>query len=281
MQSLENRFPARWSIAKAQLKVETFSSLIWSVVLESGERAVVKELKPFDDMADELRGAHYLSWRGGTGAVRLMDVDGSRMLLENGGERLLSKELATSGDVHATDIICEVLARILSPSPVQPPVTLQPLKERFSSLFRKVHDESSQPVDRLYVEAANIADQLLADARDQRPLHADIHHDNIIHGPRGWLAIDPKGVYGDPAFEAANVFYNPLDDDDLCGDATRIARLAEAFSRVTKQSPTRLLNYALAYGCLSAAWHAEDCNRKEEQRELAIAAAIRGVRDHM
>lgn len=33
--------------------------------------------------------------------------------------------------------------------------------------------------------------------------------------------IDPKGVYGDPAFEAANVFYNPPDRDDLCPDPAR------------------------------------------------------------
>jgi streptomycin 6-kinase len=49
------------------------------VLLNSGERAIVKELKPFDDMTDELRGAHYLSWRDGMGAVRL-DLEGSSML---------------------------------------------------------------------------------------------------------------------------------------------------------------------------------------------------------
>lgn len=57
--------------------------------------------------------------------------------------------------------------------------------------------------------------------------HGDLHHDNIMHGSRGSLAIDPKGVYGDPAFDAANVFYNPLDRDDLCLDAARIAAIAE------------------------------------------------------
>ena len=46
-------------------------------------------------------------------------------------------------------------------------------------------------------------------------LHGDLHHENIMHGPRGWLAIDPKGVLGDPGFDAANMFYNPLDRDDL------------------------------------------------------------------
>jgi streptomycin 6-kinase len=134
-------------------------------------------------------------------------------------------------------------------------------------------------VNSLYIEGAATAERLLADPRDLRPLHGDLHHDNIMYGPRGWLAIDPKGVYGDPAFDAANVFYNPLDRDDLCLDPARIASMAEVFARVLRQSPRRLLDYAIAYGCLSAAWHAGDANRQDENRELAVATAIREVRD--
>ncbi|HHV8905545.1 TPA: aminoglycoside phosphotransferase family protein, partial [Shigella flexneri] len=39
--------------------------------------------------------------------------------------------------------------------------------------------------------------------------------------------------------------------------------------------PRRLLDQAYAYGCLSAAWNADG---EEEQRDLAIAAAIKQVR---
>ncbi|MCV5256227.1 aminoglycoside phosphotransferase family protein, partial [Escherichia coli] len=34
--------------------------------------AIVKGLKPIEDIADELRGADYLVWRNGRGAVRLL-----------------------------------------------------------------------------------------------------------------------------------------------------------------------------------------------------------------
>src|SRR5687767_7633593 len=104
---------ARWQIRAAQLKMETFSSRIWDVWLEDGTRAVIKHLKPFDDVADELRGAHYLSWRAGIGAVRLLGIDGHRMLLEYAGERMLSQDLAEHGDVHATEVIGQVLREIL------------------------------------------------------------------------------------------------------------------------------------------------------------------------
>jgi streptomycin 6-kinase len=99
-----------------------------------------------------------------------------------------------------------------------------------------------------------------------------------MHGPRGWLAIDPVGLLGDPGFDAANLFYNPLDRDDLCLDPERIAFMADLFARTLGQDVPAILDHAIAYGCLSAAWHAEDGNRVDEQRELSVAAAIRAVR---
>ncbi len=75
-------FPARWKIGAPELIAETFSSRIWKVLREDGSPAIVKALKPFDDVADELRGEHYLAWRRGEGAVRLLGRDGHSMLLE-------------------------------------------------------------------------------------------------------------------------------------------------------------------------------------------------------
>src|SRR5690349_9412327 len=119
-------FPERWRIQSARMQIETFSSRIWDVTLASGVRAIVKALKPFDDVADELRGQHYLAWRGGVGAVRLLDVEGGSMLLEHGGDRLLEEELVARGDVYATEVLAEVLQRMLSPSDTPIPPEFQP-----------------------------------------------------------------------------------------------------------------------------------------------------------
>ena len=80
-------FPRRWNISGAELIAETFSSRIWKVLRKDGSTAVVKALKPFDDVEDELRGAHFLAWRRGHGAVRLFGRDGRKMLIEHSGER--------------------------------------------------------------------------------------------------------------------------------------------------------------------------------------------------
>ena len=75
-------FPKRWKVSAPELIAETFSSRIWKVARDDGSVAIVKDIKPFDDVADELRGEHYLAWRRGEGAVRLLGRDGNRMLLE-------------------------------------------------------------------------------------------------------------------------------------------------------------------------------------------------------
>lgn len=272
-------FPARWRLRAPSLLTETFSSRIWTVRLGDGAVAIVKDLKPFDDVEDELRGAHYLNWRDGRGAVRLIDSENYLMLLEHAGKRHLRDVLDQDGDDAATEIAAAVLSELMAPSDRPPPADLQPLCARFESLFSKAAADCTAGRMSLYVEAAQIAEHLLAAPRRLCPLHGDLHHDNIIEGPRGWLAIDPKGVLGDPAFDAANMLYNPLERDDLCLDPKRIAFMAEVFAKVLDDDPRHILDHAIAYGCLSAAWHEADGNAKDEARELAVATAIRSIRE--
>lgn len=246
--------------------------------LADGSPAIVKDLKPLGDVADELRGAHYLSWRAGKGTVELLGLNGRQMLLEYAGDRLLLDALRGQGDDVATDIAAGVLAALLSPSDTPPPVDLQPLRQRFQALFQRAQAEREAGRKSLYVDAAEEAERLLANPAELRPLHGDLHHENIMFGPRGWLAIDPKGVLGDPAFDAANLFYNPLGHDDLRRNPARIAHMASVFAKAVGQDEAAILDHAFAYGCLSAAWHAEDTDPIEEERTLSIAAAVKAVR---
>ncbi len=270
-------FPARWRLSSPVLVTETFSSRIWRLRRDDGTSAIVKSLKPFDDVGDELRGVFYLRWRDGCGAVRLLDADGLDMLLEDAGRALLSARLETHSDLEATEIAAELMARLFSPSAQPLPPELQPLRDRYASLFAKARADRSAGKTSPYVEAAALAHRLLGAPRDIRPLHGDLHHDNVLMSPRGWIAIDPKGVLGDPAFDAANFFYNPLHRPELCMSGERIAMMADVFSRRLGIDRRHLLDHAFAWGCLSASWHAEDGSAAEEESELSIARAIRAV----
>lgn len=277
--STEQHFPPEWRVSAPVLLTRTFASTIWQVTREDGSSAIVKVLRDFPDVWDELRGAYFLDWRDGVGAIRLLGFSGRMMLLEHGGTHLLSEVIAQDGDAVATEIAGEVLARLHSTSERPLPAELQPLRERFASLFAKAQADQDTGRSSAYVEAAGVAMRLLDEPRDIRPLHGDLHHDNIVNGPRGWLAIDPKGVLGDPGFDAGNLFFNPLSEQaGICLKPDRIDLMARTCGQALRQRPDTILDHAIAYGCLSAAWHAEDGNGEDEAKELAVVDAIRAVR---
>ena len=94
------------------------------------------------------------------------------------------------------------------------------------------------------------------------PLHADLHHENILHfKARGWLAIDPKRVIGDRAFEYTILFCDPdlgLPHLTIARRPEIFARRIEAVSEAADLDIRRLLLWILAWAGLSAAWQLND-----------------------
>ncbi len=185
-------FPAHWHVSQPVLIADTFSSLVWKVSLPDGTPAIVKGLKPIEDIADELRGADYLVWRNGRGAVRLLGRENNLMLLEYAGERMLSHIVAEHGDYQATEIAAELMAKLYAASEEPLPSALLPIRDRFAALFQRARDDQNAGCQTDYVHAAIIADQMMSNASELRGLHGDLHHENIMFSSRGWLVIDPS-----------------------------------------------------------------------------------------
>lgn len=185
-------FPAHWHVSQPVLIADTFSSLVWKVSLPDGTPAIVKGLKPIEDIADELRGADYLVWRNGRGAVRLLGRENNLMLLEYAGERMLSHIVAEHGDYRATEIAAELMAKLYAASEEPLPSALLPIRDRFAALFQRARDDQNAGCQTDYVHAAIIADQMMSNASELRGLHGDLHHENIMFSSRGWLVIDPS-----------------------------------------------------------------------------------------
>lgn len=58
--------------------------------------------------------------------------------------------------------------------------------------------------------SALAASDLLSAPQNEVVPHGDVHHGNILHfDERGWLAIAPKGLFGECGFDYANLFCNP------------------------------------------------------------------------
>lgn len=228
-------------------------------------------------LEDSQRGADFLQWRNGVGCVRLLDRTRDVLLMEHAGHETLRDLLLREGDEAATRIAINVLLDYHQPSDQPPPQSLLTLPRYFKSLFTKAEDDRNNGAASIYTDAASIAEQLIANQRDIRPLHGDLHHQNIMNSARGWIIIDPAGLIGDPALDVANMFSNPLDRFDLTRSEERIASMAALFAEALKRDERTILQYAFAYGCLSATWHEEDGNVKDRDEELMVAQAIKTV----
>lgn len=200
---------------------------------------------------------HVLAWWKGKGAARVLAIFDEALLLERAqGDRALATMARSGRDDEATRIICDVIAKLHQPRR-KPPPDLVPLSVWFRELEAAAANHGG-----LLARSAESARALLADQRDVRVLHGDIHHENILDfGQRGWLAIDPKRLYGERGFDYANLFTNP----DLCDPNSPVAIVPQHFARrlaiVVERSGIerqRLLHWIIAWCGLSASWFIGD-----------------------
>ena len=270
-------FPASWNIEAAKQIADTPAGVVYAVTRGDGSPAVAKVLKK-KVLEDSLRGADFIAWRSGVGCVELLERSDDILLMEHAGAETLRDVLFRDGDDDATtQIAADVLLQYHQPSQQPPPSSLLTLPLYFESLFRKAEQDRTDGVESIYIEAATLAQELIDRQRDVKPLHGDLHHENIMRSGRGWIIIDPAGLIGDAALDVANMFSNPLDRFDLTRDEERIAGMVDIFAETLGRDARTILRYGFVYGCLSAAWHDEDGNEEDRDDELAVAAAIRNV----
>jgi streptomycin 6-kinase len=120
-------------------------------------------------------------------------------------------------------------------------------------LFTKAAADRQAGIESIYVRCAPLAQRLLADQREVRVLHGDIHHRNIRQSSRGWLAFDPKGVVGDRAYDCANTLCNPPMTELVHNEARLLTNAAILADTLAIDLP-RVLAFTYAYACLNASW---------------------------
>jgi streptomycin 6-kinase len=255
--ALARHLVERWGIDSALLLADTRTSHVYRVRRQHGPSAIVKLLKP--EGRHELPGMDFLGWRAGAGAVHLLDRDGDACLLEDAGTSDLLTWRLEHGEAAANDVIADVIRLLHSPSTASPPSGLLPLTRHFLALFQQAERQPVSELQQALRWAAKTADRILGAQSGVRPLHGDLHHENIIWGkPRGWLAIDPQGLIGDPAYEAANIFGNPTGAFADIMNPARIGTLVDLFASVIGTSAEKIFGYAVAHAGLSLSWSLED-----------------------
>jgi streptomycin 6-kinase len=116
------------------------------------------------------------------------------------------------------------------------------------------------PIPRPLLESAQRVHSRMAESQSRpRLLHGDLHHYNVLRDEeRGWLAIDPKGVFGEMEYEVGASLRNPYERPELFTDPSVIERRVNCFARVLHLDASRILAWAFAQAVLAAIWVVED-----------------------
>lgn len=154
------------------------------------------------------------------------------------------------------------------------PVTnaLPPLDIWFSALFAVQFSPDCAPQLRAAMErAATLAQELLSQSRASwRPLHGDLHHDNVLLGAHGYRCIDAKGVFGAPGYELANAFRNPKGAGEVLRDPEFQRRRIARFAHAMDVPPEEQAGWAAAKCALSIAWRAKGTLSQDPEAALLL-----------
>ena len=172
---------------------EPFELSRYSFVAPAGD-AVLKLVPPDDDESAEE--AEALAFWAGDGAVRLLRHDRVRraLLLERARP---GDDLSGLPEEDATAIAVRVGVRLWQPA---------------AAPFRWIGDHVPRWLDAEPSELTPLASKLYASLEVGRTtlVHGDFHHHNVLRSERGWLAIDPKPMLGEPEYDVPSFLWNPL-----------------------------------------------------------------------
>lgn len=263
----------RWSLTLLPPFPNLSFHYVAPVVRADGTEAILKAGVPHKELWTEIAALRLYQGRN---SVRLLDADSEQgtLLLERLYPGTMLTLLADEAqDAQATSIAASVMRGLWRPVPpglAFPTIGewaqgLQRLREHFGGGVGPFPVALVEEAETLFVE-------LLSSASEPVLLHGDLHHDNILSAQRQpWLAIDPKGIIGEPAYEVGALLRNLWQDRHRLLNPGRILerrvyQLAEELSI----ERARVRGWGVAQAVLSAWWCIED---NSDCWEAAIANA--------
>lgn len=170
-------------------------------------------------------------------------------------------------DEEATRILARIVKRLRKPlSPHNKFTTVIEWAEAIPEYLEKYKNTNGPLPFNLVNKANELFKELFASSEEGVLLHGDLHQDNILTSDRDeWLAIDPKGIVAEPAYEIATMIRNPYKKmrDNKNMDKLILKRI-EVLSHELLLDPKRIYKWALAQTILSAVWSSESKERKWE-----------------
>ena len=252
------RCKQRWHLTLGQPFPNLSYHYVIPAIRDDGTRVVLKAHSPTGEFPEETEAIRLFD---GHGMVRLLayDMQDEVMLLERLHPGASLRKM--TDDVRAISIAAEVMKRLWRPVPQKHSFdTVEKWGKGFERLRQRYGGGNGPFPKALLEQAEKLYAELSASMGQRVLLHGDLHQDNILSSERdGWLAIDPKGLIGEPEYETGDLLRNFLPEllemsDPKAILARRIDQLAEelGFER------ERVWGWGLSQAVLSAEWTVED-----------------------
>jgi streptomycin 6-kinase len=264
---------ARWGLTAQPHFLGLSYNYAAPATLPDGTEIVLKIGVPRHELTTEIEA---LKWYNGRAMCHLLDADADMgvLLLERlqPGHMLIS----VADDEDATRIAADVMRRLWRPLPEQH--IFPSVADWFADLaaLRTEFGGGTGPFPaRLVDMAQTLVADLVASSATAVLLHGDLHHYNILAAARQpWLAIDPKGVAGEPAYEVGALIRNPLNLPEWPNREAVTRRRLDILAEELAMDRQRLLAWSFAQEILSQWWDYVDIS---SQPNLWLAQFLAGM----
>lgn len=241
----------RWSCTPTAAPMHGQVGLVVPV-LRQGCPGVLKISHPHPGLVHE---PHALACWGGQGAVLLHERDDSHFAMVL--ERAEQTSLADLGNVdEAVAAAGRLVHRLAVPAPPHLPRLCDHAEQWWLDEIRDGAEELAYPLSQRVVDAALSTVKELGPDQPDTLVHGDLHYANVLQSEREpWLAIDPKGYVGDPAYDAIKLLRGYFDDLLTAGDLrTALLRRLDIFADAAELDRDRVFRWAQARAVMSAQW---------------------------
>ena len=267
---------ARFDVLDATLVERTGIATLWKVRTRDHAAAALK-IYHASDMGNERPGFAFMSALSSAPVVQVYGTHPKAALMEWLDGPSLGDMTRAGQDTAAALELVSVANGLHARTKGLTSLDLPELESWFTALFDLQCGSGLSDENRANIaNSQSLARHLVGTQNDIRPLHGDLHHDNIKLGVRGFTAFDAKGVLGERSFELANAFRNPKGAARTVRNPARLRHLAALWSIQFGVAEHRLLQWVAVKCALSIAWRsgpvlAEDKELPLLEMFLAVA----------
>ena len=164
-------------------------------------------------------------------------------------------------DDLATSAFAQVMRRLMKPVPGNHSFPgISDWAGGFERLRNQFEGKTGPFPEPVIDRAEGLVTELLNSMSDVVVLHGDLHHWNILSGEREpWLAVDPKGVTGEPEYEVGAWLRNPYPQIlDRPQPKEMISRRVDKLVEELGFERYRLIGWAYSQAALAGVWSYED-----------------------